>query len=414
MPNNEGYISNVNTVRYFATPFQRYDAGYVKIDTAGNLLELKTYTDTSQNEEYFYHCDIATDGDILLAGQRIPFIFIGNPNYMSGLILKLDSTGALQWSKTYRTPDNKYTAIKSAEFLNNGNILAVGYNDRNAANGQYTYIKRSPLFMLLDSTGNILYQLYETNRYRGVGYIKPDVNGGYFYGGSLDTFITNNPANIQNQPQFIAHLDDSFRITWEHSFADINGKRGTYNFKQTRDSGYIVVGSSLKTNDTLLTGGWAARFNKHGQMLWEQTYYTDYTQGDCWLINAAEQDDGGFIFCGMARTQATIQYFQQVWLVRVDSMGCPSMQCQFPTKAEVLPPLAKGQELQVYPNPTTGQFTLRSSAAGVFSLYDLQGREVYRRTVAAGDTPLQLPPTITPGVYVGRLGSEVIRIVYQP
>jgi trimeric autotransporter adhesin len=73
----------------------------------------------------------------------------------------------------------------------------------------------------------------------------------------------------------------------------------------------------------------------------------------------------------------------------------------------------------VYPNPTAGDITIRSVAGGVAILATIDGKEIYRYTLSAGETSLQMPESLPGGIYMVRVEEtdghrEVVRLDYRP
>jgi hypothetical protein len=73
--------------------------------------------------------------------------------------------------------------------------------------------------------------------------------------------------------------------------------------------------------------------------------------------------------------------------------------------------------IALYPNPTTGSFTISTPEAGSLAIYTIDGREVARFEVAIGATDMALPETLTPGIYTcrfnGVMGATMnVRLVY--
>jgi hypothetical protein len=74
--------------------------------------------------------------------------------------------------------------------------------------------------------------------------------------------------------------------------------------------------------------------------------------------------------------------------------------------------------ISLYPNPTTGSFTLNAYEAGTLNVYSVEGREVARYEVTNAETQITLPPTLARGVYMCRFngndGSTVmVRLVVE-
>jgi uncharacterized protein YjdB len=74
--------------------------------------------------------------------------------------------------------------------------------------------------------------------------------------------------------------------------------------------------------------------------------------------------------------------------------------------------------MQLYPNPTTGAFTVEVDEAGTFSIFSLDGREVSKHNIVAGANQLSLSKELASGVYMCRYTSEsgnttMVRLVYE-
>jgi hypothetical protein len=74
--------------------------------------------------------------------------------------------------------------------------------------------------------------------------------------------------------------------------------------------------------------------------------------------------------------------------------------------------------IALYPNPTTGAFTISTPEAGSLAIYTIDGREAAKFDVAAGATDLALPQALAAGVYMCRFtgvnGAILnVRLVYE-
>jgi uncharacterized protein YjdB len=75
-------------------------------------------------------------------------------------------------------------------------------------------------------------------------------------------------------------------------------------------------------------------------------------------------------------------------------------------------------EVSVFPNPTTGKFSVNASEPGVLSVYSVEGRQVEQYNVAAGVTEVSLPQGLAAGIYMCRFngksgGTVMIRLVVE-
>jgi uncharacterized protein YjdB len=75
--------------------------------------------------------------------------------------------------------------------------------------------------------------------------------------------------------------------------------------------------------------------------------------------------------------------------------------------------------IRIYPNPSMGNLTIEAAAAGVFTVYTLDGKELQQYSIEAPSTAIALPHNLAAGVYTCRFTgsdgtSQIVRIIYQP
>jgi hypothetical protein len=81
--------------------------------------------------------------------------------------------------------------------------------------------------------------------------------------------------------------------------------------------------------------------------------------------------------------------------------------------------LEGGKSLMLYPNPTTGDFTIESPEAGTFTITTLEGKTAAKIALTQGKNAINMPKELAAGIYMCRYagsgGSKVvIRLVYEP
>jgi bacillolysin len=76
--------------------------------------------------------------------------------------------------------------------------------------------------------------------------------------------------------------------------------------------------------------------------------------------------------------------------------------------------------ISIYPNPTSGAFTVESPAPGTLHLYSLQGALIGVYNLNAGITAVSLSSGLSPGIYIAKylnkdgVAAEPVRIIYKP
>lgn len=422
-----GYIAPI-TIQLFPPwgGWLRSFAGLIKFNNTGDTVWRKTYTDTSYQFDYAFDCVATSDGGYLLGAVRT-----GNPDSFGYIpwnhpmmLIKTDGNGNKIWERLYKLDTGQASTLNRLDTLSGGRILVGAMSTYDVTNYGYTYAHNRPWFLILDSIGNILKDTAYGPRYGGGGWISRDVNGGFFQGGCIDSFINPN-LTWGNFPNYIAHLDTNFRLDWIQMFnySEFYQYRTFANIRQTVDGSYVIAGD-IGSNYTGWAKAWGAKVSKTGHLLWSHAYSSD-TLADSYFRDVAIRPDGSIVFCGAASndTLPPSHSFQDVWLVSVDSNGCLQPGCSPDTTDPdlIIVPLKHSQPaFSVYPNPVTGgSFTVQSSSAGKVYVVDMQGRRIAAYQASAGQTHLRLPQGILSGTYICVLqpddgsGEEVVHLLYE-
>ena len=78
------------------------------------------------------------------------------------------------------------------------------------------------------------------------------------------------------------------------------------------------------------------------------------------------------------------------------------------------------QPFSIYPNPSLGNFTIKTTGSGKFVLYTLPGQKLQEYKISSGQNDFQLPKNISPGLYLGEYLSDnggvvnKVQIIYKP
>jgi len=415
-----GYIAPIQILQ----PHGSYPSGrggLIKYDAAGDTVFLKTYTDTSQYFEGMYACAVMPDEGYIGGGGRSYDTF----SYFDPLLLvRTDSMGDTLWTRTYQKNDTQASAINNLISLADGRIVAGAMSTKVVGVPSGSYYDNAPWFILLDNMGNIIRDTLYSSTYlvgENCGSLYADINGGYTHIGILNSY---NPADINaisNFPAYIAHLDTNFRMTWITNFTynSTYGHRQGDIVRQLQDSSYVVVGEATGPYAPS-TQGFAAKISKTGAIVWSNNYYSDSNQF-AYFVDMVEKPDGGLVFVGKTfnDTCAAWKDNGDVWLVSTDSNGYIPPN----TGVTVSPVVAEGV-VKIYPNPTSGNFTISTSASltgGEVLVYNVAGLYVATYKVKPGANNFQLPAGIGAGIYIckyipgdGNDVPAVVRLVYAP
>jgi hypothetical protein len=166
------------------------------------------------------------------------------------------------------------------------------------------------------------------------------------------------------------------------------------------------------------------KLKENGDSLWYREYRL-LTGEDSYniLYDAIQTSDNGYLGCGYVNPVLPDTGTQDVWLVKVDSMGCESPSfCWVDIKEPAITRVS--DEIEVCPNPADAVFSIRINTNSKqrrreLNCYSLQGQEVISRIIPASHTSIAvdcqawqagmyLIQLVEDGAVVGR-GKVVVR-----
>jgi hypothetical protein len=231
----------------------------MKTDSLGNFLWAKAYGGIYP--EQLYGLDTTNDGGFVMCGTSRSFT--ANHGVHSGLILKVDSTGNIQWAKSlmqpeviemrcvHETKDSGYIAVGSSEIPNTAGDMCLVKLDEN---GNLSFAKHYGDTALIEGA----WLISETNKAKGYMitgrrfWYFPGVFTGYYLLKTDNLGNTNCLSNSFN-PTITSVIPDDTNITFtvfgtfdsSHSFMPVtasNGKDTTLCFS----TGIQAVASTSK------------------------------------------------------------------------------------------------------------------------------------------------------------------------
>jgi hypothetical protein len=271
----------------------------MKINSDGDTLW--TFFRNMGGTEHFTSIQETYDGGYILAGNT----FSAGAPYYQGHLVKLSHTGAYEWSKTL-TDGTFSTHIFSVRELADHTLILTG--SRGTLNGSESQM----LLMHLTSSGSILWGkvLDMTTSGPSEGY---DVIAGP---DGLIFFFFSYADGLK-----IMKTDLSGTFRW-CTIVDMyaNGNEMTRpKFHRTSDGGFVFVDGST------MGPGWLMKTDSLGTPLWEQSLFMN-------TINVQEAWDGGYLaigngpVIGVVMTQTTNP---QIGIIKTDSAG-NSVSCVYP------------------------------------------------------------------------------------
>lgn len=118
------------------------------------------------------------------------------------------------------------------------------------------------------------------------------------------------------------------------------------------------------------------KISANGDSLWSRTFAK--WDGQNYFTEIKPTTDGGFIISGYAGNTTGIGGYQDMWLVKTDSLGCDTAGCWITDVEEKLAVGSGGRQFQIYPNPFSEYAYVRMNdmfaAGSELRIVDITGR----------------------------------------
>lgn len=322
----------------------------MKLDSTGELLWSKTYG--NELHEVPNGVLATQDGGYYLYGLRR---VLGEPAHF--LVIKTDSEGNQQWEQTYGL--DGHSVAFSAEQTQDGGFIVSGYG-YHLTNGYQMYVVKT------DNLGNIEWQRdYGTPENDAGTFIRQTADGGYIMIGSKKLSVSKH--------FYIAKLDAVGDIIWEKDYemGEFSGTEGSFILTDNEEiistAYHIDLGEASRTS--------IIKFNAVGDSLWRKPL-APYEDTNNNLRDIEQTPDGGFILAGFVYETP-----QSSWVVKTDSLGntCSYVGCDSVGVVSATPiHNPNPYHISLSPNPASTQVTVAYQIPmrypyATFVLYDLNG-----------------------------------------
>ncbi len=291
--------------------------------------------------DILYSIAQTSDGGYICGGESISNISGDKTENSQGVkdywVIKLDGSGNIQWQNTIGGSSNDvlYAISQTAD----GGYICGGSSYSNISgdkteNGQgaddYWILK-------LDSTGNIQWQnTIGGNNNDRLSSIVQTLDGGYICGGWSMSGITGDKteANLGSWDYWVVKLDSSGNIHWQNTIggSDVDV---LYSISPTTDSGFICGGTSQssisgdKTEASMFNDYWVIKLDSIGDIEWQNTIGGSLYDE---LYTIYQTSDGGYIGGGYSTSAVsgdkteTSMGGADYWVIKLDSSGAISWQ----------------------------------------------------------------------------------------
>jgi outer membrane protein assembly factor BamB len=301
--NNEKAFSIIETIDggyAIAGYTASYGAGgndfwLVKVNSSGIMQWNKTYG--GSGADVAFGIVASSDGGYALAGYTASYGAGGNDVWL----VKVDSNGTLQWSKTYggNKADSAYCLVATSD---GGYAIAGSTYSYGAGDADVWLIK-------VDSNGNTEWSKTYGGTGEDVAYSLVTVSdGGYALAGYTRSY------GAGSYDFWLVKVSSSGNMEWNKTFGGTAADTA-YGLTATVDGGFVIAGSTASygagNNDV-----WLIKVDSAGNALWNTTYGQS---GSDIAYGIVASTDGGYTATGSTASYGAGS--DDVWLIRVDSSG---------------------------------------------------------------------------------------------
>ena len=272
-----------------------FDFYLVKTDSAGNMNWSQTYGGSGDDEAY--SVIQTSDGGYALAG----YTSSSGAGYYDFYLVKTDSAGNMQWSKTYggAGDDEARSLIQTSD----GGYALAGWTDSFGGGGYDFYLVKT------DSAGKLNWsRAYGTAGDNQAYSVIQTSDGGYALAGYTDS--SGNGGN----DFYLVKTDAAGNMQWNMTYGGI-GDDEAYSLIQTGDGSYALAGYT-SSSSVGVYNFWLVKTNSTGGMQWSQTYGLPGDSEAYALVQ--NTTDEGYALGGFTDASGAGGY--DVWLVKTDSL----------------------------------------------------------------------------------------------
>ena len=276
------------------------DFWVMKLDSSGQLLWQKALGGTSN--DYAHSLIQAVDGGYAVAGEAGSNNgdVVGNHGGFDFWVVKLSSTGQLEWQKTLGGTGNDYaqSLIQTAE----GGYAVAGYTHSTDGDVSGNHGGEDFWVVKLDSSGELEWQKTLGGTGDDAAYsLIQTTEGGYAVAGNTHSTDGDVSGNHGLRDFWVVKLSSTGQLEWQKTLGGTNYDE-VYSLIQTTEGEYSVAGVTL-SNDGDVSGNhgegdfWIVELNSSGQLQLQKTLGGAYYEKAQTLIQTA---DGGTAVAGLS------------------------------------------------------------------------------------------------------------------
>lgn len=243
--------------------------------------------------------------------------------------LVLPAGAQVEWTKSIGGSWDD--VVKDIHQTSDGGYIAAGYTFSNNGNATGNHGKEDGLIIKLSSSGSVEWQkCFGGSDSDRVNAIIQTNDGGCIaagYSSSIDGDVGGLHGSLKDV--WIIKLSSAGALLWQKCLGGTDDDRA-YSIQQTSDNGYIVSGSTRSNNGDVSTihGGmdaWVIKLSESGNIEWQKTFGG---KNDEVANSIAQTLDGGYIFTGSSCSiEGDIKHhheligYEDAWIVKLSATG---------------------------------------------------------------------------------------------
>ncbi|MCB0479118.1 MAG: T9SS type A sorting domain-containing protein [Crocinitomicaceae bacterium] len=298
---------------------------------------LWTYHDkTFPSQANYWNPVLSDSGRFLIAGN-----YVKANGKLDMFISKFDTLGNQIWSKKIDYGIGS-SELRNINVTSDGGIILAGGTSSwgsGVGTGQYNnYIKK------LDDQGNMEWHHWWTHT-EGV------LGTAHDYNDSTIIYCGINKSDGINNDVFISKLSLDGSQVWDTTYHLSPFLDSPVDLIVLDNGNYLVFGAYRETQSGDIKG-FLIKVNPSNEIVWKRIY--SIRNSDQYFRDLIQTSDGGYALTGFVFSDGTPGVTQDVWVVKVDSMGCDVPLCYLGERK-------LGLELPIlkcYPNPTSTFLTI--------------------------------------------------------
>ncbi len=357
----DGSLSKTTSGYIFAGSLEdtiNVDVFLAKLNSLGDTLWTRRVGDSAFQSGWM--AKPVSDGGYVLCGSTATVDSFGN-----ALIIKTDSSGNVIWQKDYGYFGSNEIAFAFTQ-TNDGGYALTGWR-------RYPSSLIDIYLLKIDSGGNFQWDTTYGSQWREEAWsIVSTQDGNIVIAGAY-------AYSLQGRHPYLAKFDLSGNMFWEKNVSGGFGDGTLYSVRELSDGSLIATGDHAYPPFPPSTQGVILKTTANGDSLWYKNYYSSY-YGRSYLRDIYPTPDCGFVACGFVVPQLPDTGHQDLWVLKVDSVGCEVSNCTVGINEY----LENKISVSVYPNPFSNELNIELNGKEDFyflKIYNTLGMELLKTSV---------------------------------